>query len=125
LGEEQPTRFHGRNLRLQVTIAAFMPDQYVVPNERVERSILILRGHRVILDSDLAYLYGVTVKRLNAQVKRNIDRFPDDFAFTLTEEEHEASRSQFATLKNLKDACMCQSRHPGRADQDTHVVLPL
>jgi phage regulator Rha-like protein len=76
-----------------------MPDQHVVPLERVESSILILRGHRVILDSDLADLYGVPVKRLNEQVKRNIDRFPDDFAITLTEEEHEALRSQFATLK--------------------------
>jgi hypothetical protein len=75
-----------------------MPDQNLVPVERVERSILILRGHRVILDSDLAALYGVPVKRLNEQVKRNIDRFPDDFAFILTEEEHEALRSQFATL---------------------------
>jgi hypothetical protein len=80
-------------------MAAPMPDQNVVPLERVERAILILRGHRVILDSDLAALYGVPVKRLNEQVKRNIDRFPDDFAFTLTEEEHEALRSQFATLK--------------------------
>jgi hypothetical protein len=67
--------------------------------EGVERSILILRGQRVILDSDLAALYDVPVKRLNEQVKRNIDRFPDDFAFTLTEDEHEALRSQFATLK--------------------------
>jgi phage regulator Rha-like protein len=76
-----------------------MPDQHVVPLERVERAILIRRGHRVILDSELAALYGVPVKRLNEQVKRNIDRFPDDFAFTLTEEEHESLRSQFATLK--------------------------
>jgi hypothetical protein len=76
-----------------------MPDQQVITLERVERSILILRGHRVILDSDLADLYGVPVKRLNEQVKRNIERFPDDFAFTLTEEEHEALRSQIATLK--------------------------
>jgi hypothetical protein len=65
----------------------------------VERSILIVRGHRVIFDSDLAALYGVPVKRLNEQVKRNIDRFPDDFAFPLTEEDHEAPRSQSATLK--------------------------
>jgi hypothetical protein len=76
-----------------------MADQNLVPLERVERSILILRGYRVILDSDLADLYGVPVKRLNEQVKRNIDRFPDDFAFTLTEEENEVLRSQFATLK--------------------------
>jgi hypothetical protein len=76
-----------------------MSDPPVFALEHVERSILILRGHRVILDSDLADLYGVPVKRLNEQVKRNLERFPDDFSFTLTEEEHEALRSQFATLK--------------------------
>jgi ORF6N domain len=55
----------------------------LVPLERVERTILILRGRRVILDSDLAVLYGVTVSRLNEQVKRNAGRFPDDFGFQL------------------------------------------
>jgi len=58
-----------------------MPDQHVVPLERVERSILILRGHRLILDSDLAALYGVETRRLNEQVRRNEARFPGDFAF--------------------------------------------
>jgi aromatic ring-opening dioxygenase LigB subunit len=76
-----------------------MADQNLVPLEPVARTILILRGHRVILDSDLAALYGVPVKRLNEQVKRNLDRFPDDFAFSLTEEEYEALRSQSATPK--------------------------
>jgi aromatic ring-opening dioxygenase LigB subunit len=75
-----------------------MADPTLLPIERVERTILILRGHRVILDSDLAALYGVPVKRLNEQVKRNTDRFPEDFAFTLTTEEYEALRSQIATL---------------------------
>jgi hypothetical protein len=72
--------------------------QGLVPLERVERTIFILRGRRVILDSDLAALYGVTVKRLSEQVKRNVGRFPDDFAFVLTKEESESLRSQFATL---------------------------
>ena len=71
----------------------------LVPLERVERTILVLRGHRVILDSDLAALYGVPVKRLNEQVKRNADRFPPDFAFVLTKEEGAVLRSQIATLK--------------------------
>jgi ORF6N domain len=71
----------------------------LVPLERVERTILILRGRRVILDSDLAALYGVTVSRLNEQVKRNAGRFPDDFGFQLTREEFETLRSQIAISK--------------------------
>ena len=71
----------------------------LVPLERVERTILVLRGRRVILDSDLAALYGVTVSRFNEQVKRNAKRFPEDFAFVLTKEEYEALRSQIAILK--------------------------
>jgi len=65
----------------------------------VEDVILTIRGHKVILDRDLAMLYGVEVKRLNEQVKRNRDRFPDDFAFRLTPQEAQRSRSQPATLK--------------------------
>ena len=65
--------------------------------ERVERKILLLRGHRVMLDADLAALYEVSVKRLNEQAGRNRDRFPEDFMFQLTEEEHANLRSQLAT----------------------------
>jgi ORF6N domain len=68
--------------------------------EQISRSILILRGQRIILDRELAVIYGVTTKRLNEQVKRNRDRFPEDFMFQLTAEETESSRSQIATLKN-------------------------
>jgi hypothetical protein len=68
--------------------------------EQISRSILILRGQRIILDRELAEIYGVTTKRLNEQVKRNRDRFPEDFMFQLTAEEAESSRSQIATLKN-------------------------
>jgi hypothetical protein len=77
-------------------------DQGLIPIEVIENRILILRGHRVMLDRDLAELYGVPVKRLNEQAKRNRDRFPDDFMFQLTLEEGKAvllSRSQIATLK--------------------------
>jgi len=63
----------------------------------VESRIRVLRAQKVILDSDLAKLYGVTVKRLNQQVKRNLDRFPADFMFQLCGEEQEALRLQFAT----------------------------
>jgi hypothetical protein len=72
---------------------------HVVTSDRVERAIFVLRGNRVLLDADLAALYGVPTKRLNEQVRRNIDRFPPDFAFRLTTEEAASLRSQFATLK--------------------------
>lgn len=71
----------------------------VVSLDRVESLILSMRGRRVIVDSDLARLYGVTTKRLNEQVRRNFGRFPADFMFRLTVEEAEALRSQNATSK--------------------------
>jgi hypothetical protein len=58
-----------------------------VPAERIERSILLFRGEKVMLDADLASLYGVTTKRLNEQIRRNLARFPADFVFQLTAEE--------------------------------------
>ncbi len=68
------------------------------PLESIENLILVIRGKQVMLDIDLARLYGVETKRLNEQVKRNIERFPEDFMFQLSKEEAESSRSQFATL---------------------------
>jgi phage regulator Rha-like protein len=65
----------------------------------VESRILLLRHQRVILDSDIAELYGVSVKRLNEQVKRNQERFPSDFMFQLSAKEYEVLRSQIATSK--------------------------
>ncbi|GAG13577.1 unnamed protein product, partial [marine sediment metagenome] len=59
----------------------------IIPIEQVEKTILLIRGQKVILDTDLAKLYGVTTKRLNEQVKRNRDRFPEDFMFQLTHQE--------------------------------------
>ncbi len=79
-----------------------MRDSSLIPIEQIQSRILVLRGVRVLLDADLAGLYGVPTKRLNEQVKRNARRFPEDFVFRLTEEEAEAvlrSRSQIATLK--------------------------
>jgi hypothetical protein len=73
--------------------------ELLIPGERIERAILLIRGHKVILDRDLADLYGVSTKRLNEQVRRNLRRFPEDFMFQLTAEEAAALRSQFATLK--------------------------
>lgn len=69
----------------------------VVSLARVERVIHVIRGQKVMLDSDLAEVYGVTTKRLNEQVHRNLDRFPEDFMFRLTAEEVDSLRSQIAT----------------------------
>jgi hypothetical protein len=74
-------------------------DPTLIPLARIERAILLLRGQKVILDADLAKLYGVSTKRLNEQVRRNPDRFPSDFLFQLTAKEWKALRSQTATLK--------------------------
>lgn len=68
-----------------------------VPQKVIETKILLVRGKKVMLDKDLAVLYGVPTKRLNEQVKRNMKRFPDDFMFQLTKKEFEDLRSQFAT----------------------------
>ena len=71
----------------------------LIPSERIEQAILMIRGDKVILDKELAKLYGVTTKRLNEQVRRNQLRFPSDFMFQLTSEEAAALRSQIATSK--------------------------
>lgn len=71
----------------------------IAPLDPIVQRILLIRGHRVMLDSDLAELYEVPTKRLNEQVRRNIKRFPPDFMFQLTPEEFDSLRSHFATLK--------------------------
>ena len=70
-----------------------------LPIERIQQSILLIRGKKVMLDADLAQLYGVSTKRLNEQVRRNRDRFPEDFMFQLNPAEAGVLRSQFATSK--------------------------
>lgn len=69
----------------------------IVFDARIEERIYIVRGHRIMLDRDLAKIYGVSTGRLNEQVKRNRARFPDDFMFRLTQGETENWISQFAT----------------------------
>lgn len=71
----------------------------LIPAERIERSILLVRGQKVMLDADLAALYGVETFNLNKAVKRNIDRFPEDFMFRLTSEEAERLRFQIGMSK--------------------------
>lgn len=69
----------------------------LIPVDRIESKILYLRGQKVMLDYDLAVLYGVETKKLNQAVKRNMERFPDDFMFQLTKMEADILRSQFVT----------------------------
>ena len=75
-----------------------MTENAIVPVERIERVILVFRGHRVLLDTDLALLYEVEIKALNRAVKRNIERFPADFMFQLTAEEAKLLKFQSGTL---------------------------
>ena len=74
-----------------------MPGDSLMPLERIERAILVIRGHKVMLDADLASLYGVEAKALNQAVRRNVERFPADFMFQLTAEEADHLRSQSVT----------------------------
>jgi len=71
----------------------------ILPLEMIERKILVIRGHRVMLDSDLAELYGVLTKNLNKAVSRNLESFPADFMFQLSAEEYTSLRFQIGTLK--------------------------
>ena len=71
----------------------------LVPAERIETAILLIRGQKVMLDRDLAELYGVETRVLKQAVRRNIKRFPSDFMFELTRQENESLRSQNVTLK--------------------------
>lgn len=81
--------------------------------ETIKRRILLIRGQKVMLDSDLARLYGVSTKRLNEQVRRNASRFPSDFMFRLSKEEADSLRSQNATL-NLRSQNATSNRGQGR-----------
>jgi len=83
-----------------------------VAPEAIAERILIMRGQRVILDADLATLYGVETGRLNEQVRRNAGRFPADFMFTLSQEDWNALRSQIAILK------------AGRGQHRKYLLLP-
>ena len=81
--------------------AILVPDQ-------IEQSILVIRGHKVLLDEQLAAFYGVATKALIQAVKRNVDRFPDDFMFQLTQEEWQSLRSQYAA-SNLRSQIVTSS----------------
>ena len=89
---------------IQFNIESLM-DKLVISEQQIQKKIFTVRGVQVMLDSDLAKLYDVSTRRLNEQVKRNIERFPDDFMFKLTKQEWEILKSQFATSS---------SQHGGR-----------
>lgn len=99
-----------------------------VSAERIEHAILLIRGHRVLLDVDLALLYGVSVGRLNEAVKRSRDRFPSDFMFQLSEGEFHNLRAQAGNL-NLKSQFAISSsdwggrRHPPYAFTEQGVAM--
>lgn len=78
------------------------PTTILVPQEVIEAKILLIKGKKIMLDRDLAMLYRVPTRRLNEQVKRNIDRFPEDFMFQLSKEEFENWRSQIAISNSQK-----------------------
>lgn len=81
------------------TMAPKKRDRQIAIAAEIERAIHVFRGQRVMLDSDLALLYGVTTRALNQQVSRNKERFPEDFAFPLTQQEFTALMSQIVTSK--------------------------
>jgi ribosomal protein S6 len=93
-------------------------NELIIDNQTIQDKIYTIRGVQVMLDEDLAVLYGVESKRLNEQVKRNMDRFPEKFRFQLTEDEYENLRSQFAT-SSLDDSlrsriATLEKQHGGR-----------
>ncbi|MFH0752143.1 MAG: ORF6N domain-containing protein [archaeon] len=74
----------------------------VLNGSKIKNKIYTIRGLQVMIDRDLARLYDVSIKRLNEQVKRNIERFPEDFMFQLTISEYGSLRSQFETLEKSR-----------------------
>ncbi len=79
-----------------------MAKKAVVPSDKIDRAILLIRNKRVMLDADLALVFGTTTKRLNERVKRNLDRFPNDFFFQLTPGEKEEVVANCDHLRQLR-----------------------
>ena len=86
----------------------------LIPQEQIEKKIYLLRGRKVMLDSDLAILYGVKTFNLNKAVKRNIKRFPDDFMFQLTKHEAESLRFQIGMSNLTSQIAMSKKGRGGR-----------
>jgi hypothetical protein len=102
--------------------------QMIIAVERIERAIYLIRGQKVMLDADLAWLYGVSVGRLNEAVRRNINRFPADFMFQLTKDEFEEMKNRMGRV-NLKSQIAISSsgwggrRHPPYAFTEQGVAM--
>ncbi len=100
-----------------------------VPMERIQKAIYLIRGQRIMLDADLALLYGVSVGRLNEAVRRNTQRFPDDFMFQITKDEFRELKIQIGRL-NLKSQIAISSsgwggrRHAPYAFTEQGVAMP-
>jgi len=93
--------------------------QGLIPAERIERKIFLIKGQKVMLDRDLAELYGVLTKALKQAVRRNADRFPEDFMFILNDQEFANWRSQFVT----SNADRMGLRHPPMAFTEQGVAM--
>ena len=76
-----------------------MSQELIITEEFIVGKILLIRNKKVMIDVDLSKLYGVETKQLKRQVRRNLDRFPEDFMFELTRSEYDILRSQFGTFK--------------------------
>src|SRR4051794_6830430 len=97
-----------------------MKPESLIPLERIQQIIFLIRGEKVMLDADLAALYGVEARSLNQAVARNRERFPPDFMFRLKEREFESIRSQFVTSSsktppNSSQTVMSSRKHRGFA----------
>ena len=105
------------------TIITYMPDETII------QKIYFIRGHKVMLDYDLAFLYRVETRRLNEQVKRNIDRFPDEFMFRLTKKDWQNMMSQIAisslqristqAIKNMRPQIVTSSKRDMKSQNTT------
>jgi hypothetical protein len=84
----------------------------LIPVDRIEKAILLIRGQKLMLDADLAELYGVETKVLVQAIKRNLERFPEDFMFHLSQEEFAILRSQFVTLKKGRGSLIARIQPP-------------
>jgi hypothetical protein len=91
------------------------------PHIDIATRIVIIRGQRLLLDQDLALLYGVTIKRLNEQVRRNLEKFPSDFLFQLKPEEADSLRMHSATLKTSRGA---HRKHPPLVFTEHGAIMP-
>jgi hypothetical protein len=90
-------RCNGRPNGLARNVPKPRRHELLVPPETIERRVYLIRGHKVMIDSDLAKLYGIATRVLNQAVRRNLDRFPADFMFQLSKSEFRDWRSQFVT----------------------------